>query len=104
LRAVIPYFFSAALLGATCVKSAQIAGFPDWAYPPCVRAATEADNSRILSVAGSKVHFTEADLDASGHDRPGGVRRLSQAINIILEKLKCPGEIRLLRLPRSDTE
>jgi cytochrome c553 len=62
LRAVIPYFFSAALLGATCVKSAQIAGFPDWAYPPCVRAATEADNSRILSVAGSKVHFTEADL------------------------------------------
>jgi cytochrome c553 len=62
LRAAIPYFFSVALLGATCVESAQIAGFPDWAYPPCVRTATEPDNSRILSVAGSKVHFTEADL------------------------------------------
>jgi len=62
LRAAIAYFFSVALLGASSVKSAQIAGFPEWAYPPCVRTAAEPDNSRPLSVAGSKLHFTAADL------------------------------------------
>jgi cytochrome c553 len=64
LRAAIPYLFSIALLGTTCVKSAQTAGFPDWAYPPCDKTppSIEPDNRRPLSVAGSKLHFTEADL------------------------------------------
>jgi cytochrome c553 len=62
LRAAIAYFFSVALLGAISVRAAQIAGFPDWAYPPCVRPATAPDNGRALSVAGSTVHFTAAEL------------------------------------------
>ena len=62
MRAALAYFLSVASLGATSVQSAQIDGFPDWAYPPCVRAATEPDSSRPLSVAGSKLHFTAAQL------------------------------------------
>jgi len=64
LRAATPYIFSIALLGATCVKSAQTTGFPDWAYPRCDSAspAIEADNNRRLSVEGSKEHFSAADL------------------------------------------
>jgi cytochrome c553 len=55
---------SVALLGATCVKAAESADFPAWAYPRCDRTppAIEPDNSRPLSVQGSKVHFTAADL------------------------------------------
>jgi cytochrome c553 len=64
LRAITPYLFSAALLGATCVKSAGIPDFPAWAYPRCdtTAAAIEPDNSRLLSVPGSKVQLTAADL------------------------------------------
>ncbi|HTC38328.1 MAG TPA: c-type cytochrome [Steroidobacteraceae bacterium] len=62
MRIALGYFFSVALLGAASAKAAQIAGFPDWAYPPCVRATAEPDNSRPLSVAGSQVHFTAAQL------------------------------------------
>jgi cytochrome c553 len=53
-----------ALLGATCVKSAPTSGFPEWAYPPCDRTppAAEPDSGRPLSVAGSKLHFSAADL------------------------------------------
>ena len=58
------YLLSVALLGANCVKSAKNAGFPAWAFPRCDRTppAIEPDNSRPLSVPGSKVHFTAADL------------------------------------------
>jgi cytochrome c553 len=64
LRAAIPYLLSAALFGATCAKSAENADFPAWAYPHCDRTppAIEPDNSRPLSVQGSTVHFTAADL------------------------------------------
>ena len=53
-----------ALLGATCAESAPTSGFPEWAYPPCDRTApaTEPDSSKPLSLAGSKLHFTEAVL------------------------------------------
>jgi cytochrome c553 len=54
----------AALLGATGVNAAENAEFPEWAFPPCDRTppAIAPDNSRPLSVEGSKVHFTQADL------------------------------------------
>jgi cytochrome c553 len=60
----MPYLLSVALLGAPCVKSAENADFPAWAYPRCDRTppAIEPDNSRPLSVLDSKVHFTSADL------------------------------------------
>lgn len=64
MRAAIRCLFSVALLGGSCVGAPQTAEFPDWAYPPCDRTppATAPDNSRPLSVAGSSVHFTAADL------------------------------------------
>jgi cytochrome c553 len=62
LRAAI--LVSITLLGAPCLKSAESADFPAWAYPRCDRTppAIEPDNSRPLSVQGSKVHFTAADV------------------------------------------
>jgi cytochrome c553 len=53
------------LLGATCVHAAvQSNGFPEWAYPSCIRAApgTAVDKAAPLSVPGSAVHFTAADI------------------------------------------
>jgi cytochrome c553 len=60
----MPYLLSVVLFGATCVKAAENADFPAWAYPRCDRTppAIEPDNSRPLSVPGSRVHFTAADL------------------------------------------
>jgi cytochrome c553 len=60
----MPYLLSVALLGATCVKSAENTDFPAWAYPRCDRTppAIEPDSSRPLSVPGSGVRFTAADL------------------------------------------
>jgi cytochrome c553 len=64
LRALRPYVLYAALLGAACVNAAENSEFPEWAFPPCDRTppAIGPDNTRPLSVAGSKVQFTEADL------------------------------------------
>lgn len=64
MRTAVACLFSVAFLGATCAVSAPTAGFPNWAYPPCDRThtSTEFDNSRTLSVAGSKLHFSAADL------------------------------------------
>lgn len=53
------------LLGATCVRSAALAdGFPQWAFPPCIRAAagTPIDNVAPLNVPGTSARFTAADL------------------------------------------
>jgi cytochrome c553 len=60
----MPYLLSAALLGATCAIAAENSEFPEWAFPRCDRTppAIEPDNTRPLSVEGSKVHFTAADL------------------------------------------
>jgi cytochrome c553 len=60
----MPSWFIVALFGATGFCSAQGDGFPEWAYPPCVRTPAPAplDNSAPLSVPGSKMHFTEADI------------------------------------------
>jgi hypothetical protein len=60
----MPYLLSVALLGAPCVKSAENADFPAWAYPRCDRTppATEPAISHLLSVQGSHVHITAADL------------------------------------------
>jgi cytochrome c553 len=52
-------------LGTTGVLSAARSdGFPDWAYPPCIRAAaaTPLDNVAPLHVPGSSAHFTEAEI------------------------------------------
>ncbi|HEY2464380.1 MAG TPA: c-type cytochrome [Steroidobacteraceae bacterium] len=56
--------FSVALLGATQAQSAENSDFPKWAYPRCDRTppAVAPDNTRPLSVAGSKAHFTAAEL------------------------------------------
>jgi cytochrome c553 len=57
------------LLGANCATSApQSGGFPDWAYPPCIRAAvaTPVDNVAQLHVPGSSVHFTAAEIANTG--------------------------------------
>jgi cytochrome c553 len=42
----------------------QSIGFPDWAYPPCIRAAAGApvDNTAPLSVPDSRLHFTAAEI------------------------------------------
>jgi cytochrome c553 len=60
----MPYLFGVAVLGATCVNSAENADFPAWAYPRCDRTApaVDPDSSRSLSVQGSTVHLTAADL------------------------------------------
>jgi cytochrome c553 len=52
------------VLGAACVNAAENSGFPEWAFPLCDRSppAIERDNTRALSVEGSKVHFTAAEL------------------------------------------
>ena len=45
--------------------SANVCGaevFPAWAYPPCNRAAGEPDKSTPLSVPGSSVHLTAAQI------------------------------------------
>jgi cytochrome c553 len=60
----MPYLLYAALLGATCAIAAENSEFPEWAFPRCDRTppAIDPDNSRPLSVEGSKVHFSAADL------------------------------------------
>jgi cytochrome c553 len=64
LRAVLTNLLSVALLGSLGVESVRGADFPEWAYPPCDRTpdAIKPDSSRPLSVPGSKLHFTAADL------------------------------------------
>lgn len=63
----MPCLLYAAFLGATGANAAEISEFPEWAFPPCDRTppTVEPDNSRPLSVEGSKVHFTQADLARS---------------------------------------
>ncbi len=64
MRAAMPYLFSVALLGATSVSSGRSGGFPEWSYPSCDRnqAAVGSDHSQPLSVPGSKLHFTQAEI------------------------------------------
>jgi cytochrome c553 len=60
----MPYLLCAALLGATCAAAAETSEFPEWAFPPCDRTPpdTPPDARQPLSVVGSKVRFTAADL------------------------------------------
>jgi cytochrome c553 len=53
-----------AMLGASCISFAAPDAFPDWAYPPCIRApaGARADDRTPLNVAGSKLHFTAAEI------------------------------------------
>ena len=57
-------FGVAALIAACSSFASQAAGPPEWAYPPCIRkSAGEAlDNTAPLTVPGSSVHFTAADI------------------------------------------
>jgi cytochrome c553 len=61
------------ILGAAWAGSATSAGsaasatpgraLPEWAYPTCPASARRtADPGRVLSVPGSQIHFTEADI------------------------------------------
>ena len=53
------------LLGATdCRSAGQPGKFPEWAYPPCIRAASAAplDNVLPLHVPGSRARFTASDV------------------------------------------
>ncbi len=55
------------ILGATwavhATSAAPAGAFPAWAYPTCPASARRAgDAGRVLSVPGSRVHFTEADI------------------------------------------
>jgi cytochrome c553 len=55
----------AAVLNATLLTSTALAAeFPGWAYPPCTAAAPAGnpDAAQSLSVAGSGIHFTRAQL------------------------------------------
>lgn len=63
-RTAIPYLLSVALFSATSVSSGQSVGFPEWSYPPCDRtqAAIGPDHSQPLRVPGSKLHFTQAEI------------------------------------------
>lgn len=60
----MPYILCAALLGAICANAAENSEFPEWAFPPCDRTPpdTPPDGRQPLSVEGSRVHFTAADL------------------------------------------
>ena len=64
MRAVMPYLFSVAILGATAVSAAPSGLFPEWAFPPCVRIppAAPPDHGSPFSVPGSAVHLTAADV------------------------------------------
>jgi cytochrome c553 len=53
----------AVVLNATLLTSTALAAeFPGWAYPPCPAAAGNPDAAQSLSVAGSGIHFTRAQL------------------------------------------
>jgi len=59
------WFWVVAALGVACTSSAsQPAAFPEWAYPPCIRAAAAEPADRVapLSVPGSTLHFTAAEI------------------------------------------
>lgn len=65
MRSMILGLFGVAILGAARVSSAaQPSEFPQWAFPPCVRAPAgeAADNDVPMNVRGSSVHFTAADI------------------------------------------
>src|ERR1700742_5186493 len=65
MRYGMRHLFGLGLLGAMCAHAAvQSNGFPDWAYPPCIRAAagTSIDNAVSLSVPESRVHFSAGEI------------------------------------------
>ena len=65
MRYRVRRLFCLGLLGAACAHSAvQSNGFPEWAYPSCIRAAagTPIERAVPLSVPASQVHFTAADI------------------------------------------
>jgi cytochrome c553 len=64
MRCNVLCFIGLSLIAAGAVSASQSEGFPEWAYPPCIRAAEGApvDHSAPVSVPGSQVHFTAADI------------------------------------------
>jgi cytochrome c553 len=65
MRRALRCLLGIGLLGATGVTSAaQSEPFPDWAYPPCIRAAaaTPVDGVAQLQVPGSSLRFTAANI------------------------------------------
>src|ERR1700759_953630 len=53
---------AAGLLCATPLSACRADAFPEWAYPPCNRPTEAPDAATPLSVPGSSVHLTQAQI------------------------------------------
>jgi cytochrome c553 len=62
MRRALLCLIAASFFGALPSMSCRADEFPEWAYPPCNRAAAEPDNSIPLSVPGSSIHLTAAQI------------------------------------------
>lgn len=54
--------FAVSMFCAMPAMQSQADAFPEWAYPPCNRPAGEPNDSIPLSVPGSSVHFSAAQI------------------------------------------
>jgi cytochrome c553 len=64
MRVAAAYILGFAITVACGSRAAQPDAFPDWAYPPCIRAPAGApvDDRVPLHVAGSEIQFTAAAI------------------------------------------